>query len=61
MNILGRNYLELLDKMTGGIRYTSAKVDSNIEKHKYPIRFKQDMLDKIEDREQALIEYWLKH
>lgn len=57
-NILGRNYLELLDKMTGGIRYKSAEVDNNIEKHKYPIRFKQGLLDEIEEREQALLQYW---
>ena len=59
--ILGHNYLELLDKMTGGIRYSSAKVDSNIEKHKYPIHFKQDLLDEIEEREQSLIQYWEEH
>ena len=60
-NILGHDYLKLLDKMTGGIRYTSAKVDNDIEKHKYPIHFKQDLLDEIEKREQTLIDYWLNH
>ena len=44
--------------MTGGIRYTSGKVDPLIEKKKYPIHFKQELLDAIEKREQELIEYW---
>ena len=57
-NIIGKDYLELLDKMTGGIRYTSGKVDPLIEKKKYPIHFKQELLDEIEKREQGLIEYW---
>jgi|GEM_PF-154993 len=58
--ILGKDYLELLDKMTGGIRYTSATMDAEVEKRKYPIHFKQELLDEIETREQKLIEYWLK-
>lgn len=45
--ILGRDYLELLDKMTGGIRYTSATMDTELEKRKYPIHFKQELLDEI--------------
>ena len=59
--ILGRDYLDLLDKMTGGIRYNSAKVDQIIEKKKYPVHFKQELLNEIEKREQALIEYWKNH
>lgn len=35
-DILGKDYLDVLDKMTGGIRYTSVKVDKLIEKKKYP-------------------------
>lgn len=58
--VLGRDYLDLLDKMTGGIRYSSAKVDPIVEKKKYPVHFKQDLLAKIEKREQSLIEYWNK-
>ena len=45
-------------KLAGGIRYTTATPDSDIEKHKYPVHFKQELLDEIERREQALIEYW---
>ena len=56
--ILGRDYLEILVKMTGGIRYTSAIPDSLIEKKKYPIHFKENLLNSIEEREQALISYW---
>jgi hypothetical protein len=56
--ILGKDYLQLLDKMTGGIRYTTAIPDDNVEKRKYPVHFKQELLDEIEKREQALIEYW---
>jgi len=29
-----------------------------LEKKKYPVHFKQELLDVIEKREQALIEYW---
>ena len=58
--ILGCDYLELLDKMTGGLRYSSAKVDPIVEKKKYPVHFKQDLLVEIEKREQSLIEYWTK-
>ncbi len=58
-DILGRDYLKLLDEMTGGIRYTSVKVDPIKEKKKYPIHFNQELLDEIEKREQNLIEYWL--
>lgn len=56
--ILGRDYLEILDRMTGGIRYISATVDPLIEKRKYPIHFNQELLDEVERREQSLIEYW---
>lgn len=56
--ILGKDYLELLDKMTGGIRYKSVNVDKLLEKKKYPIHFKKELLKEIEEREQALINYW---
>ncbi|WP_278794218.1 hypothetical protein [Leyella stercorea] len=57
-NVLGKDYLKLLDDMTGGIRYSSAKVNKELEKRKYPVHFKKDLLDEIESREQALISYW---
>lgn len=56
--ILGKDYLNVLDKMTGGIRYTSVKVDKLIEKKKYPTHFDDELLHQIEKREQALINYW---
>lgn len=56
--ILGKDYLELLDKMTGGIRYTSVEVDELLEKKKYPVHFKEEFLKQVEEREQALINYW---
>ena len=56
--ILGRDYLELLDKMTGGIRYTDVTVDKELEKKKYPVHFNQELLNEVEKREQTLIEYW---
>ena len=59
-DIIGVDYLDILDRMTGGIRYTSASVDPNIEKKKYPIHFKKDLLEIIEQREQSLIKYWKK-
>ncbi len=58
--ILGCDYLDLLDKMTGGVRYTSSQVDSEIEKKKYPTHFCREFMEEIERREQALIGYWLK-
>lgn len=57
-DILGKDYLDVLDKMTGGIRYTSVKVDKLIEKKKYPTHFDDELLHQIEKREQALINYW---
>lgn len=57
--ILGKDYLELLDKMTGGIRYQSAQMDETLEKKKYPVHFKKELLQQIEEREQALINYWI--
>lgn len=59
--ILGKDYLELLDKMTGGIRYTSLEVDELLEKKKYPVHFKENLLKQVEEREQALINYWNKN
>ena len=56
--ILGKDYLKIVDKMTGGIRYKSAKIDPILEKHKCPIHFKKELLDEIEKREQDLITYW---
>lgn len=57
-DILGKDYLDVLDKMTGGIRYTSVKVDKLIGKKKYPTHFDDELLNQIELREQALINYW---
>ena len=56
--ILGKDYLELLDKMTGGIRYTSAQMDEKLEKKKYPVHFNKELLQQVEEREQALVNYW---
>lgn len=56
--ILGKDYLELLDKMTGGIRYTSVEVDELLEKKRYPVHFNKKLLLQVEEREQALINYW---
>ena len=56
-NILGRDYLFLLDTMSGGIRYSSASLDDILEKKRYPTHFNQDLVNLIESREQALIEY----
>ena len=56
--ILGRDYLFLLDSMTGGIRYTSALPDVILEKKRYLTHFNQDLADIIEKREQTLISYW---
>lgn len=57
-NIIGRDYLKLLDKMTGGIRYTSSEVSESLEKSKRPIHFQEEILQELEKREQKLINYW---
>lgn len=56
--ILGKDYLKKLDVMTGGIRYSTAKVDLELEKKKYPAHFNKELLEDIENREQKLIRYW---
>ena len=56
--ILGKDYLGVLDRMTGGKRYTTAELDTIIEKKRYPIHFDPVLVADVETREQALIEYW---
>lgn len=56
--ILGKDYLDVLDRMTGGKRYATAEPDSTIEKKRYPIHFDPVLVADVESREQALIEYW---
>lgn len=56
--ILGDDYSELLDKMTGAIRYTTSEPDQELEKVRYPNRFKPELLAEIEKREQSLIAFW---
>ena len=56
--ILGKDYLDVLDRMTGGKRYITAELDTIIEKKRYPNHFKPELVADVEAREQALIEYW---
>lgn len=56
--ILGRDYLTLLDTMTGGIRYTSSEVNRITEKKRYPIHLNSEMLEEVERREQNLVYFW---
>lgn len=56
--IIGNDYLEILDKMTGGIRYNNATLNVEIEKQKYPTKYDDDLLNELENREQNLINYW---
>ncbi len=56
--IIGHDYLELLDRMTGGIHYKSSIVDNKIERNKYPAIFNENLLNEIENREQSLIDFW---
>jgi hypothetical protein len=58
LDIIGRDYLNLIDKMTGGIRYSSAHPDKEIEKNRAPIRFDEKLQNEVETREQTLIKYW---
>lgn len=59
LEILGSDYLELIDRMTGGIRYSSVERDPSIEKVRIPHHFDPDILAEVERREQALIHYWV--
>ena len=58
-DILGKDYLTLLDKMTGGIRYTSYIVDNTLEKKRTSSKFDEEIMQKLERREQNLIKLWL--
>ena len=58
MEILGDNYLELIDQLTGGIRYTSVTKDPMIEKVRIPQHFDPIRLGEVERREQDLIAFW---
>lgn len=55
--ILGHDYLSLIDKLTDGIRYTSSTPDEEIEKKRKPIHFDKVLLQQLESREQNLILY----
>lgn len=56
-SILGRDYLSILDKLTGGIRYTNAQLDTEIERKRVPIHFNEELLKQLESREQELITF----
>lgn len=58
LSILGSDYLSLVDKLTGGIRYKSSIPDPKLEKKRVPTHFDEDLLSTIEKKEQALISYW---
>lgn len=57
LRIIGQDYLQLIDKLTGGIRYRSAKVNSLLEKKRMPRHLDSALLSEVERREQALITY----
>lgn len=57
-DVLGRDYLDVLDRMTGGIRYSTAEPDTITEKKRCPNHFKPELVADVEAREQALIEFW---
>lgn len=59
IEIIGTDYLELVDKMTGGIRYSSSLPDPYIEKSRFPVKYDATLLQEIENREQRLITHWL--
>lgn len=58
LGIIGKDYLSKIDKLTGGIRYKSAKYSSKLEKTKKVIKFEPELLAEIEQREENLIRYW---
>ena len=57
-DILGRDYLKILNEMTGGIRYKTSTPDIQTEKKRYPTHFNPELVSEIEEREQRLIELW---
>lgn len=56
--VIGKDYLYLVDKMTGGIRYTSHIIDDALEKRRILSKFDKIIMQEIERREQALIGLW---
>jgi hypothetical protein len=58
-DILGRDYLDILNEMTGDIRYKTSTPDMQIEKKRYPTHFNPKLVSIIEKREQRLIESWI--
>lgn len=58
LEILGENYISILNNMTGGIKYQSTVVNQKLEKRKFPSNFNPLLLNDIEEREQNLINYW---
>jgi hypothetical protein len=59
--IIGKDYLERINVLTGGIRYKNAKRNAQLEKNKKTIKFEPSLLAEIEQREQALITFWKNH
>lgn len=59
--IIGEDYLEKINILTGGIRYKNAKRNAQLEKNKKTIKFEPSLLAEIEQREQALITFWKNH
>ena len=57
--IIGYDYLQVLDKMTGGIRYRNSRADVMMEKKRFNGHFDSGLLEDIENREQNLIKYWM--
>lgn len=57
-NIIGEDYLELLNRMFGDIRYKDSVIDPKVERKRYPKEFDKYLLNEIEQREQKLISYW---
>ena len=58
LSIIGTDYLCILNKMTGGIRYSDSVLNMEVEKKKYPTKYDDDLLNELENREQNLINYW---
>lgn len=58
LEIIGKDYLQKINLLTGGIRYKNATRSPHLEKSKKAIKFEPSLLAEVEQKEQALITFW---
>ena len=58
LEIIGKDYLQKINLLTGGIRYKNATRSPHLEKAKKAIKVEPSLLAEVEQKEQALITFW---